>query len=65
MGKKYYYTLKVYLIVTMKIPHHTNLIFGPKDLGGIEENFSSHISGHFFDRLGGKANFSNKLAIHV
>jgi hypothetical protein len=48
MGKKYYYTLKVYLIVTMKIPHHTNLIFGPKDLAGIEGNFSSHIFGQIF-----------------
>ena len=32
----------------MKIPTHTNLILGPKELGGIEENFSSVFLGPIF-----------------
>ena len=48
MGNKSYHTFKVYLIVTMKIPYHTNLISGPEDAASFYEKFSSVFLGQYF-----------------
>ena len=48
MGKKCFHIFKVYLIVTMKIPHHTNLISAPEEQRDTEENFSHILLGRIF-----------------